>query len=80
MRAEDFNIDELCDILQGTCESLGTKLEQMYPDMVEEDLTTDELFKIDSTVFLCETCGWWCEISEMADNGEWICQECADDE
>lgn len=34
-------------------------------------------------IFVCATCGWWCEVSEMCDpdahNGEQVCAECEND-
>ena len=33
---------------------------------------------VDSEIFNCETCGWWCEMSEVAEDDEQnICLDCA---
>lgn len=41
-----------------------------------EDLTTEDHDVIDNNIFLCETCGWWCEISERSENDEENCNDC----
>lgn len=30
--------------------------------------------ELDALAFQCETCGWWCDISEMTDDD--ICDDC----
>lgn len=37
---------------------------------------------LDSIIFNCETCNWWCEISEMGADGNQhgICRDCCRDE
>lgn len=80
MRHPDFDIQDLIDSLQGTADSLGGALENLYPGMELEDLNDKDHFEIDNTIFLCDECGWWCEISENAetdDSDEMICQDCA---
>lgn len=67
-------------IAQGTCKTVDdiaqelTSLmgEEISPDDVGESLEEQELF-------LCTTCGWWCESSELAesDDGEHTCEDCA---
>ena len=77
----NFAIDmahKAAEQLQGTCKSI--------PELGEEfeDLEDDSDFcaTLDSLVFECERCNWWCEISEMsekcADDGGWYCDECED--
>lgn len=56
--------------LQGTCKSL----QEVATD---EEINNKEFSQeLDTLVFECERCNWWHEISEMADNEEWICEEC----
>jgi hypothetical protein len=79
MRTEDFNLDELIEALTGTTESIA----HFLPDgMVEEDLTEEEVQRIDEEIFLCATCGWWCEISENveSDDSELHCRDCKDED
>ena len=65
-RPEDFDINKVIEYLQGTCmNSLQDGVEMCYPGMDEEDLTDDDLSQFDNELFICETCGWWCEISEQ---------------
>lgn len=37
---------------------------------------------LDSIIFLCEVCNWWCELSEMGADGHQhgICLDCCDDD
>jgi len=65
--------------LLGTCMSV-TDLGGEF-----EDLQNDKEFceALDSEVFLCEICHWWCEnyeaSQEHVDQGQLICEECADE-
>jgi len=80
MRAENFNIQNVIDRLQGTCaNTLDSAISELYEGMGEEDLTEEELASVDNEIFECATCGWWCEMSENAetDDGEMHCRECA---
>ncbi len=75
MRPADFNIEQLIEDLQGTTSTINDHL----PDgMDENDLTSDDHDAIDNAIFYCSCCGWWCEISEMADTDEidQICEDC----
>ena len=63
----------VADQLIGTCDS-GTEL--------LEELSQAELEELDMLAFCCNECGWWWEISEMADmeeGEEEICNECRPD-
>lgn len=80
MRAADFNIQTIIDNLQGTCgNSIQSALDFYYPDMVEDDLTADDHYQLDSQIFVCNTCGWWCErgLGEDEDDN---CEDCKQDE
>lgn len=70
-------IDEIIETLQGTCMSLNEGIQTILGEEAEfDDLTDEELEHIDSEIFLCESCGWWCELSEMSDEDEGNCQDC----
>lgn len=43
-------------------------------DQLEDD--KEFLAELDNTLFCCECCGWWCELSEMSDNHSWECVDC----
>lgn len=69
------NADEIAYELQGTCKSLGEILEYYEMEDAENDMTF--CAQLDQSVFCCEQCGWWFEISEMAEDDTWRCEECA---
>jgi hypothetical protein len=74
MRPSNFNAEELCEALQGTC----TQISEHLPEgMEEDDLTADDHQVIDNRIFLCAQCGWWCEeCEEHEEDGEQICDDC----
>lgn len=59
-------IDTIHDLL-GTCNTFDS-----------EGYTHKELDHLDSEIFLCDTCGWWCPIEEI--NEDNICTDCANEE
>ena len=78
MRPDDFDPQKIVDICQGTCmETLQSALDYCYPDMKEEELNGDDHNFIDSQIFMCEQCGWWCEVGIYDEDG--ICGECVED-
>ena len=78
MRAEDFDIDKLVLYLQGTCKTTSEGINDLYPDMEEDDLTEEDVAHLDQEIFRCETCSWWCEISEMSEEDQ-TCTDCNDE-
>lgn len=62
------------DRLRGTAQSMADLGEEF------EDLANDKVFceRLDELVFICNVCDWWCDISELSDNGdgELVCDEC----
>lgn len=80
MRHENFDIEVLKQTLQGSCEMLDSTISQIYPNMDEDDLTEDELGDIGQDIFRCDSCGWWCDISENIEaEGEMICNDCGEE-
>lgn len=78
-KIEDFKIEELVEALQGTTESI----EHFLPNgMTEEDLTEEDQQYISNEIFLCATCGWWCEICQNveSDDGDMHCSDCKDED
>jgi len=73
MKPKDFDLDEFIQDLQGTCKTMESALPE---GMTIEDLTEDDLENIDQEIFNCETCNWWCEVSEMASEEGSICRDC----
>lgn len=80
MRPDDFDIHLVIESLQGTCGTIQGAIEDHYPDMTELDLTSEDHDMIDNEIFECDTCNWWCEISEMCsqtdDCGGDHCENC----
>lgn len=68
-------------ILFGTAtRTIEDVTEELGHPEAEDDM--DFLLAIDDRVFQCAQCGWWCEISEMAEDcdTDWICRECGGDD
>ncbi len=77
MKPENFDIQELVEALQGTCDTLDSKL----PEGMEwEDLTDEDHAYIDQEKFCCEECGWWYENCEMSQDENAKCLDCKPDE
>jgi hypothetical protein len=69
--------DEIIDSLRGTCDTLYSALEYYNALYLEDNLQF--LQYLDNQIFLCDACGWWCEISEESgvSDTEFICYDCA---
>lgn len=61
--------------LQGTANSIASLGEEF------EDLQLNDEFcaKLDELVFECTCCNWWFEQSEMSENEDWVCIDCANE-
>lgn len=76
----DAQVDELCNDLAGTTQSMDVALpgvsgcEALTPD----DLTPADLNEIDQNIFECQTCNWWCNRDEESEDKEEVCDSCAD--
>lgn len=77
MRPESFDVQELIDSLQGTCQTMNDALPEGMDDL---DLTSEDHDSISNQIFNCTECGWWYESYEEDDNGH--CEGCStiDDE
>lgn len=78
--ATNLELDKLADTLQGTCMSLEAGLEQLG---LGEELSVADAQYLDSLVFLCDGCSWWCEVGEANENpdgGGDLCDDCHEDE
>lgn len=91
MRADNFDIEDIVQHLQGTCTNtiessfgengiLNDDFTPKYPNMTEDDLTQEDYNYIDNFIFLCESCVWWCETSEADEEIESTCQDCGEEE
>lgn len=73
--------DEIVEHIRGTCNSIGSALETFNAGDLEDD--TEFLGHLDQEIFLCDTCGWWCETSEMAEDEDetgQVCTDCSEQE
>jgi hypothetical protein len=63
--------------LSGTCNSQSQMLERYN---LSEDVLLNKSFcaGFDTTVECCATCDWWCEPSDLDDDGN--CYSCAEDD
>lgn len=78
---EKFSIHDVIHDLNGTALDLQTVLSDYGRD--EEDLSEIDRITLDSEIFCCDCCGWWCETSEQNDNEETgvsICNDCKEDD
>lgn len=71
-------IDDLIYYLQGARKSLEEACEDLNID--SSSLSIEELSELDSSIFLCDDCGWWYDCSERAYIDEFgnTCIYCAD--
>lgn len=60
--------------LQGSSKSIA-ELGEEYEAL---ELNTEFCNKLDELVFCCECCDNWFNQSEMSENEDWICEECAE--
>lgn len=74
--ATNAQIHELADDLQGTCQTL----EQVQERLGIGELTVADHQYLDSLVFLCDRCGWWCEACEESREFPGTCDDCNPDE
>lgn len=76
--------NEMIDELRGTCMRDPVSLADEY---IEEGRMKAEFWEqnelaivrlVDDEIFSCDTCGWWCEMSEMSEQGM-VCDQCNDE-
>lgn len=69
---------KIAEYLQGTGNTLQDACRELF-DIDEEELTEDEHLEISMEVFLCDTCGWWFErVEEAEEDGAGNCESCWD--
>lgn len=73
---------ELAERLVGTTLDLDTACEQI--GLEEQDASELESMLLDHNVERCQGCGWWCNTSELApdgetDEGEGLCDDCKEE-
>lgn len=66
-------VDYVAEHLQGSCDTLEKHTTQ------EERDNPAFMAALNDIVFLCDSCSWWCEVSEQSDrDDDMICNECND--
>lgn len=73
------DIHAIADDLRGTTGSLEETLDEITGIEVD-DIALESLGELDELIFQCEKCSWYCEIGEMSESEESVCDECAADE
>lgn len=82
MRPANFDINQMINDLNGSCQSIEEWINSMYEDDFNwmTDLTQAELEELDSEIFQCCECGWWMnQPAEENQYGEWVCTDCYED-
>lgn len=61
----------------------GTAAFQDFEDWAEDNnvkITLADHIELDNLMFICDTCGWWCDISDLGDSDDGrVCSQCEDD-
>lgn len=65
-------LDSIIEELRGTCKIFEVVVEE---NGIEE-LTSEDLEYIESWIFPCINCGWWCDRGEETMDG--LCRDCYD--
>ena len=61
--------------LNGTCKSLEQVLGEHDAEKLVDHLPFLEY--LDNQIFLCDCCGWWCDVSEAVDVSHGVvCDQC----
>lgn len=78
MKISNEQVNSIINYLQGSTSSLGNAVDMVTDSgYTENDLTEEQLHTIDNNIFLCNQCGWWCDISESNEiDGEIVCNDC----
>lgn len=68
-------LDEIIQDLLGTCQVM----DNVASSHGIAELTFEDIRYIESEIFLCESCGWWCDVCEHhGETGESLCDDCFD--
>jgi hypothetical protein len=61
------------------CDTAAFKDFEGWADENNVTLSLADHNELDQLMFICETCGWWCDIAELNDQAyaELICDQCA---
>lgn len=70
---KEISAETIAEELRGTCKTLECVLEENDAEGLENSM--EFCAQLDDIVFCCESCGWWCETSEMG-NEQQVCFDC----
>ncbi len=68
-------MNELAEHLRGSAGSLPDALGVLF-GLDEDDLVLEDYYELDSRIFECEDCGWWCGEDERSFVKDDVCEEC----
>jgi hypothetical protein len=74
-RDTEFDVAQLCESIDGTCNTLGSLIDELWPNMSELDLNNEDWNFINNTVFHCDECGWWYGVDCWSEE-ENVCSDC----
>ena len=77
MKVTDKQLETLISDLLGTCQSLEEAC--LANDFDNDWLTQKQLNYLDSQIFLCDQCSWWCSTAELENYGDGdLCVDCSE--
>lgn len=72
---------EIVNELRGTCQTLEEVLYLRVAEDLEDNLKF--LDYLDSRIFKCTACSWWCDIEEESSEdfglNDWTCLDCCEE-
>lgn len=80
-----FNaVNTFINDIRGSCKDIMSNIDVFIDNgyFTQEWFDANEkafLYCVDNAVFVCDDCGWVCEIGEMSSQGQ-ICDQCIEDE
>jgi len=72
-------INEICDLLIGTPHSIDYAMQILGIMADPDELGTNTLIEFDQRFFVCDLCGWTCDIDECVPGDGLVCDECDED-
>lgn len=78
MRLTDQQMEELVQHLRGSCDSIENGLNACFDieGFSELENEMEVMGYLDSYLFCCDVCSWWCENSERSYEVDDACTEC----
>lgn len=74
---ETEEIQKLIEYLQGSSNTLEEGIQAVLGSQYSsDDLTSDDFEQIYGEIFLCDDCGWWCELVDESEDNPGNCNDC----